>query len=327
MSGAVKAVLVGAVVATVLLAATASARADLRTAHYSNRNPVSTGSATDPQVSSILLQYDSSGTLTAQLHFFHALADSSQTSALHDAYAFVLLGDAYGGDGLPDCETAKAGFYIVVNLGAGLDTTVSDKAFGPPISIPAEATLTQDRTELDITVQAPRFADLNLICWSVNAQNNADTSDQFGFDSGFRLMDGFTPQDGDIAYVGNENLNSEADWVNNNLGHPHNPLFVRGTPFHCRTDNVGSVNCRGSHRMPAIIGKPLLTIGGSQYFTTRTVQGGEQELVWHHDEHAGLHWVRCPAALRPPSVLIGHPCHVTVHWTGTKDLYPLFEAH
>ncbi len=28
--------------------------------------------------------------------------------------------------------------------------------------------------------------------------------------SGFRLMDGYTPQDGDLAYVGNEDLESEA---------------------------------------------------------------------------------------------------------------------
>ncbi len=305
--------------AALLLAGAASANAELRTAHYQNLNPTSTGSATDPQVQSVLLDYASSGTLTARLRFFHALADPSQTSALHDAYAFVELGDSYGGDGLPDCERGKYGIYLTVNVGDGT-ATVSYSLGSAPLDLHPQVTFTPDRSELDVTVDSPLFARMNLICWDVTAQNQADTSDPNGFDSGFRLMDGFTPQDGDLPYVGNEDLNSEADYVNNNLGHPHNPLFIRGIPFHCRLGVVG-VRCRGKQRMPSIIGKPTLFVSGTQFFTTRTVPGGEEELVWHHDEHATLGWARCPSAIHPPTRLIGHPCHTTVHWTGTRDLY------
>ena len=71
MSLTVRASVAGFVAAGVLqLAGAASAGAELRTAHYQNTDPVSTGSATNPQVRSVLLNYDSSGTLTAQLTFF-----------------------------------------------------------------------------------------------------------------------------------------------------------------------------------------------------------------------------------------------------------------
>jgi hypothetical protein len=322
---------VGIVAAAILLcsAGVSAAQAEIRTAHYTNRSPTSTGSAIDPQVQSILLQYDSSGSLTAQLHFFHALVDSSQTSALHDAFVWVMLGDAFGADGFPDCDASKAGIALTVNLGPGLATTASDQPYGPPLDIPAQSILTPDRTELDVTVQDPRFAGMNLICWSVSAQNQADTSDRAGFDSGFRLMDGFTPEDGNVAYVANQELNDEARWVNNDLGHPgKNPLyFIRGNPFHCRLDHFGGVNCRGSYRMPAIVGKPVLRIKGSQFFTVDTVFGDEQELAWHHSEHASLSWERCPAAIHPSVTLLGHPCHISVSWAGTKDLYRVFEGH
>lgn len=261
------------IVVVLLLAGAASARAELRTAHYQNTDPVSTGSSTDPQVQSILIDYDSSGSLSVQLRFFHALADPTQTSALHDALATVQLGDSYGGDGLPDCERGRDGIYLSVDLGDAT-STVSYAEFGPPLDVPVQTSFTPDRTELDITVQSSLFSNLNLICWDVTAQNPPVTSDQYGFLSGFRLMDGFTPGDGDLPYIGNEDLNSEAGWVNNNIGHPRNPLFIRGTPFHCRLVVVG-VRCQGSHRLPSIPGKPTLLISGTQYFTTRTVQGGE----------------------------------------------------
>jgi hypothetical protein len=306
-----------------LLAGATSARAELRTAHYQNTDPVSTGSATDPQVQSVLLDYDSSGDLSVKFHFFYALADPTQTSALHDALATVLLGDAYGGDGFPDCERGRDGMYVSIGLGQGTPTTVGYAEFSPPLNVPVQASFTPDRTELDITVQSPLFANLNLICWAVTAQNPAVTGDQYGFLSGFRLMDGFTPQDGDISYVGSEDLESEARWVNNNLGHVKNPVFFRGTAFHCHPDGFGGVRCRGSRRMRSIVGKPTLSISGTQYFTTGNVQGGEEELSWHHDEHVTLSWHRCPAAVHPPARLLGRPCHVTVHWTGTRQLYTL----
>jgi hypothetical protein len=324
MSMTVRASLVGLLTAGVLLlAGVASARAELRTAHYQNTDPVSTGSATDPQVQSVLLDYDSSGTLTAQVRFFQALADPQQTSGLHEATVSVLLGDAYGGDGFPDCERGRDGIYVNVGLGEGLPSTVSYTEFSPPLNVPVLTSLTPDRTELDITVQDARFANLNLICWQVDAENPADPSDQLGSLTGFRLMDGYTPQDGDLAYVGNEDLDSEATYVNNNLGHVKNPVFFSGNAFKCRPDGFGGVRCRGARRMPSIVGKPTLSIHGTQYFTTGTVQGGEEELAWHHDEHATLSWHRCPAAIHPPSRLIGRPCHVTVHWTDTRELYTL----
>ena len=237
--------------------------------------------------------------------------------------ATVLLGDAYGGDGFPDCERGHDGVFLSVGLGEGMPTTVSYADYLPPLNVPAQTSVTPDRTELDITVQSPLFANMNLICWEVTAANPADTSDQDGFLSGFRLMDGFTPQDGDLAYVGSEDLESEARWVNNNLGRVKNPVFFSGTAFQCRRDGFGGVRCGGARRMPSIVGKPTLSIHGTQYFTTRRVQGGEEELAWHHDEHATLGWHRCPAALHPRARLIGRPCHVTVHWTGTRELYTL----
>ncbi len=192
--------------------------------------------------------------------FFHALADPSQTSALHDALATVLLGDAYGGDGFPDCERGHDGVFLSVGLGEGMPTTVSYADYLPPLNVPAQTSVTPDRTELDITVQSPLFANMNLICWEVTAANPADTSDQDGFWSGFRLMDGFTPQDGDLAYVGSEDLESEARWVNNNLGRVKNPVFFSGTAFQCRRDGFGGVRCGGARRMPSIVGKPTLSI-------------------------------------------------------------------
>ena len=137
-------------------------------------------------------------------------------------------------------------------------------------------------------------------------------------------MDGYTPQDGDLPYVGNEDLDSEATYVNNNLGHVKNPVFFSGTAFHCHPDGFGGVRCNGSRRMRSIVGKPSLSIRGTQYFTTGTVRSGGEELSWHHDERATLSWHRCPAAVHPPARLLGRPCHVTVHWTGTGDLYRLF---
>lgn len=310
-------------VAVLLLGGAASARAELRTAHYQNTDPASTGSGTDPQVQSVVLRYDSSGTLAAQVRFFQALADPQQSSGLHEATVTVLLGDAYGGAGFPDCERGRDGIYVNVGLGEGLPSTVSYAEFSPPLNVPVLASFTPDRTELDITVQDARFANLNLICWQVDAENPANPSDQLGSLTGFRLMDGYTPEDGDLPYVGNEELDSEATYANNNLGHPRNPLLFFGTPFHCHGDSFGRVRCHGSHRLPSIPGKPTLFISGTQYFTTRTVQGGEEELAWHHDEHATLAWHRCPAALHPPARLIGRRCHVSVHWTGTRELYRL----
>ncbi len=76
----------------------------------------------------MLLRYDSSGTLTAQVRFFQALADPQQSSGLHEATVSVLLGDAYGGDGFPDCERGRDGIYVNVALGEGLPSTVSSRS-------------------------------------------------------------------------------------------------------------------------------------------------------------------------------------------------------
>jgi hypothetical protein len=304
--------------------AASPALAELRTAHYTSPPGSSQGSASNPQIKSVVLRYDSAaGSLSAQVQFFSALADPQQTSALHNATVDIGLGDAFGGDGEPDCERSKAGIYVVAGLGDDAAPSVAYSEFSVFLSrVSASKSFTPDRTEIDLTVQSPRFVNLNLICWYADSARSSGN----GSLTGYRLLDGFTPRDGDTNYVAREDLELEAGYVNNNLGHPRNPIpFGNGPGFNCRNDSLGGSFCRVRQRLPSIVGKPLLTIVGSQYFTVRTVPDsfGQQDLVWHYDERAALIWPRCPSRINPAKKLIGRPCSIKTDWTGTRPLYQL----
>jgi hypothetical protein len=266
------------------------------------------------------VRYDGqTGTISVRVVFFRALADPRQTSILHNATVDVGLGDTYGLDGYPDCSREHHGLYVVASLGDANPPTVTDDLFSVPLKVTASKVFSPDRTELDITVQDKRYLGNNLICWYADASNPAITDQSL---TGVRLLDGFTPHDGDVRYLIENELRDEATFANNNLGHvkPQNAVFIRGRPFRCQAGTL--VSCRGSVRLPSVVGTPTLSISGMQYFTTRRVAPGQYNLIWHHDEHARLSWRRCPSGA--PKRLVGRPCHSRVHWTGAKPLWTLF---
>jgi hypothetical protein len=307
----------------VALATASSASADIRTGHY-NGDPSNQGSAGNPQFKYIAVRYDGqAGAITVQMVFFRPLADPQRTSLLHNATVDVALGDLYGEDGGPDCSRAHRGLNITVSLGDDKPPTVSNELFSVPVQVTATKTFSADRTELDIAVLDHRYVANNLICWS--ADTNTTTS--LSALTGFQLLDGFTPYDGDQAYLTESNLANQATFANNNLGRvrPDHAVYIRGHPFRCRLANIGAnfseITCRGSARLPSVANKPTLSVSGTQYFTTRWVGDG-YNLIWHHDERATLRWARCPHGA--PKRLVGHPCRRTVRWTDTRDLWTLF---
>ena len=263
--------------ALAVAAAAAPASAEVRTAHY--RNPGTyTGSATNPQVESMTLRYDTTlGSLDLSVVFFHPLADPTNSAALRHASLNVSLGDAYGGNQGPGCDRGRDGIFVEAGLGSLSAPRLGEDALAP-LAGTGTTTFSRSRDEIDVSVQSARLRHLNLICADAWVSNGVPLLTDFVSEP--FLFNGFTVYDGNTTWSAESELEDQARWLDYDLGAaPH--AQPHGEAFHCQPLSPDTFRCQGERRMPSIVGKPTLRIAGTQSFQLRHGILGDQ-LFWRH---------------------------------------------